>query len=271
MSGQKWVQPLTVAAQGLNPDIGGTSGLAPGLYKVQILDGEVEPGKEGKAPNIVLEHQVLQALGEGASPPGTKDKSWVSTGQEEIHKRGQKAVARSVGYSKEECEQPTFQLLPQRVINQAAWVFAQRNGVNDRGYPNIDRNFVTPERAAKLAQEIQAAGGKVPLGIRGMDGRKDGGTGAATALPGLPPGGAPNFGAGAPGTAGFPTAAPAPVFGAQPGAGAPAPFAAPAAQPVFGQPAPVAAPPAFGQPNGAPAGFAQPDLSAMGGQTQVKM
>jgi hypothetical protein len=238
-----WNTPISVAAAGLNPDIGGGFGYAPGLYIVTIIEGRIEASKQpGKSPNLELDVQITQALGEGASAIGAKDTLYVSTDQsDEFAKRNQKALALSVGYSEAEVEQPQFQLLPNRIVGQQAVVFAQRNGVSEKGYPQVNRNFVTRVRFAKLQAEIKAAGGKVPMGPLGEHGRKDGGTGAASNVPGIPAGGAPNFGT------------PAPVGFGAPQAGAPQ------AAPAGFAPAPT--------PNGAPAPFAPPALDAMGGGT----
>lgn len=227
-----WNQPITIAAAGLNADIGGSNGLHPGLYLAKIVDVDLEAGKPGKSPNLIVRVETTAQKGTDASPTGSKDNIYISTDQtEEINRRRQKALALAVGYSEQEVEAPTFVLLPARVIGQTVAVFAQQDGVNDKGYPNVNRNIITRPRFDKLKAEIDAGGGKVPFGPLGKDGSK---TPVASANAGGA-GAAPSFGA----PAGAPTA---PSFGA-----------APTQVPTNGAPAAGFVPPAP----------ATPDLGAM--------
>lgn len=223
--GQPWQTPITVAAKGVDTDISKQGfGLPPGLYVVK-QEGQMilKPGEQGKSPLLEIPVVVVSSKGEGAAPPGATDVLRVTTEESEFGKRLRAAMALSFGYSEAEVTAvDTFQLLPARIAGQQAIVWSQQNGINPAGYPNVNRNFIARQHFEAKKVEIDKHGGKVPYGPLGQHGRKDGGAGAATAIPGLPMGAAPNFGT-----------APAPAFAQQPAQnGAPAPaFAPPPAAP----------------------------------------
>lgn len=144
----KWNVALNLKGVGLIDPL--QRGLPTGIYKVRVKDSDLTtPDDASKAPSIKLTCIVLEG-----EQTGSEVFIWMGTDtSKEGTKRGWKTFLRSAGAPAEAVE-GDLTIGPETVLDKTALLYVEAKPADAKEGTYDRRNFVTPEMAAKIQQNL---------------------------------------------------------------------------------------------------------------------